>query len=158
MSGNYQRAYDEAVRSPERFWGRAGEAIHWLKPWDTVLDSSDAPLYRWFTGGQLNTCYNAIDYHVEHGRADQAAVIYDSPVTGVRRILTYRELLEEVARFAGVLSSLGVTKGDRVVIYMPMTPEALIAMYGCARIGAVHSVVFGGFASQELAVRIEHAA
>ena len=158
MSGSYQRAYDEAVRSPELFWARAGEAIHWLKPWDRVLDSTEAPLYRWFTGGQLNTCYNAIDYHVEHGRADQAAVIYDSPVTGVRRILSYRELLEEVARFAGVLSSLGVTKGDRVVIYMPMTPEALIAMYGCARIGAVHSVVFGGFASHELAVRIEHAA
>jgi propionyl-CoA synthetase len=158
MSGNYQRAYDEAVRSPEQFWARAGEAIHWLKPWDRVLDSTEAPLYRWFTGGRLNTCYNAIDYHVEHGRADQAAVIYDSPVTGVRRVLSYRELLEEVARFAGVLSSLGVSKGDRVVIYMPMTPEALIAMYGCARIGAVHSVVFGGFASQELAVRIEHAA
>jgi propionyl-CoA synthetase len=158
MSGNYQRAYDEAVRSPERFWGRAAQSIHWLKPWDTVLDSTGAPLYRWFTGGQLNTCYNAIDYHVEHGRADQPAVIYDSPVTGVRRTLTYRELLDQVARFAGVLASLGVTKGDRVVIYMPMTPEALIAMYGCARIGAVHSVVFGGFASQELAVRIEHAA
>ncbi len=158
MTGDYQRAYDEAVRSPDRFWARAAEAIHWLKPWDTVLDASDAPLYRWFTGGQLNTCYNAIDYHVEHGRADQPAVIYDSPVTGTRRILTYRELLDEVARFAGVLTSLGVSKGDRVVIYMPMTPEALIAMYGCARIGAVHSVVFGGFASQELAVRIEHAA
>jgi len=158
MSGNYQRAYDEAVGSPERFWGRAAQSIHWLKPWDTVLDSTDAPLYRWFTGGQLNTCHNAIDYHVEHGRADQPAVIYDSPVTGVRRTLTYRELLDQVARFAGVLASLGVTKGDRVVIYMPMTPEALIAMYGCARIGAVHSVVFGGFASQELAVRIEHAA
>jgi propionyl-CoA synthetase len=158
MAGTYQRAYDDAVRDPERFWARAGEAIHWLKPWDMVLDSSNAPLYRWFTGGQLNTCYNAIDYHVEHGRADQAAVIYDSPVTGVRRTLSYRELLDEVARFAGVLTSLGVTKGDRVVIYMPMTPEALIAMYGCARIGAVHSVVFGGFASHELAVRIEHAA
>jgi propionyl-CoA synthetase len=158
MADNYQAAYDEAVRSPERFWGRAARAIHWLKPWDTVLDSSNAPLYRWFTGGQLNTCYNAIDYHVEHGRADQPAVIYDSPVTGVRRTLSYRELLDEVARFAGVLTSLGVTKGDRVIIYMPMTPEALIAMYGCARIGAVHSVVFGGFASQELAVRIEHAA
>jgi propionyl-CoA synthetase len=157
MSGDYQRAYDEAVHAPERFWGRAAQSIHWLKPWDTVLDSTDAPLYRWFTGGQLNTCHNAIDYHVEHGRADQPAVIYDSPVTDVRRTLTYRELLDQVARFAGVLTSLGVTKGDRVVIYMPMTPEALIAMYGCARIGAVHSVVFGGFASQELAVRIEHA-
>ena len=157
MSGDYQRAYDEAVHAPERFWGRAAQSIHWLKPWDTVLDSTDAPLYRWFTGGHLNTCHNAIDYHVEHGRADQPAVIYDSPVTDVRRTLTYRELLDQVARFAGVLTSLGVTKGDRVVIYMPMTPEALIAMYGCARIGAVHSVVFGGFASQELAVRIEHA-
>src|SRR5712691_4709575 len=158
MSGNYHLAYDAALRCPEQFWARASQAIHWLKPWDSVLDSADAPLYRWFTGGQLNTCYNTIDYHVEHGRADQLAVIYDSPVTGVRRTLTYRELLDEVARFAGALTSLGVTQGDRVVIYMPMTPEALIAMYGCARIGAVHSVVFGGFASQELAVRIEHAA
>jgi propionyl-CoA synthetase len=158
MNGDYQRAYDDAVRSPQRFWARAAEAITWLKPWDTVLDATNAPLYRWFTGGQLNTCYNAIDRHVEDGRADQPAVIYDSPVTDVRRTLTYRELLGEVARFAGVLTSLGVTKGDRVVIYMPMTPEALIAMYGCARIGAVHSVVFGGFASHELAVRIEHAA
>jgi propionyl-CoA synthetase len=158
MDGDYQRAYDDAVRSPEQFWARAADAIEWLTPWDTVLDAADAPLYRWFTGGQLNTCYNAIDRHAEQGRADQPAVIYDSPVTGVRRTITYRELLGEVARFAGVLTSLGVTKGDRVVIYMPMTPEALIAMYGCARIGAVHSVVFGGFASQELAVRIEHAA
>jgi propionyl-CoA synthetase len=113
VAGTYQRAYDEAARDPERFWAQAGEAIHWLKPWDMVLDSTDAPLYRWFTGGQLNTCYNAIDYQVEHGRADQAAVIYDSPVTGVRRTLSYRELLDEVARFAGVLTSLGVTKGDR---------------------------------------------
>jgi propionyl-CoA synthetase len=158
MKGDYQRAYDDALRSPDRFWARAAQAIDWFKPWDAVLDASDAPLYRWFTGGELNTCYNAIDRHVEHGRADQAAVIYDSPVTGVRRSLTYRELRDEVARFAGVLASLGVSKGDRVVIYMPMVPEALIAMYGCARIGAIHSVVFGGFASQELAVRIEHAA
>ncbi len=157
MTGSYQRAYDESIRSPDRFWAQAAEAIHWYKPWNTVLDSSRAPLYRWFPGGELNTCYNAIDYQVEHGRADQPAVIYDSPVTGTLRTITYRQLLDEVARFAGVLTRLGVGKGDRVVIYMPMTPEALIAMYGCARIGAIHSVVFGGFASQELAVRIEDA-
>ena len=156
--GDYERTYREAIESPERFWARAGAAIQWHRPWDTVLDRSSAPFYRWFAGGELNTCYNAIDYHVEHGRADQPAVIYDSPVTGTQRTLSYRELRDEVARFAGVLASLGVTKGDRVLIYMPMTPEVLIAMYGCARIGAIHSVVFGGFASHELAVRIDDAA
>jgi len=154
----YARMYEDATRDPEWFWGHAARQIHWDVAPPTVLDSSHAPLYRWFTGGMLNTCYNAIDRHVEGGRAEQAAVIYDSPVTGVKRTITFRELQDEVARFAGVLTSLGVTKGDRVVIYMPMTPEALIAMYGCARIGAVHSVVFGGFASHELAVRIEDAA
>ena len=158
MSGNYQRACNEAIRSPERFWGRAAEAIQWYRPWEHVLDPSNAPFYKWFTGGELNTCYNAIDFHVEHGRSDQLALIYDSPVTGTLRTFTYGQLLEEVARFAGVLSSLGVAKGDRVIIYMPMVPEALIAMYACARIGAIHSVVFGGFASHELAVRIEDAA
>jgi propionyl-CoA synthetase len=158
MSHNYQRACDEAIRFPDRFWGRAAEAVHWLRRWDTVLDGSNAPFYRWFAGGELNTCYNAIDHHVEHGRADQLAVIYDSPVTDTRRTLTYRQLQDEVARFAGVLRSVGVSKGDRVLIYMPMTPEVLIAMYACARIGAIHSVVFGGFAAQELAVRIEDAA
>ncbi len=154
----YARTYDDAARDPEWFWGHAARQLHWDVPPSVILDRSHAPLYRWFTGGMLNTCYNAIDRHVEGGRAEQAAVIYDSPVTGVKRTLTYRELQGEVAQFAGVLTSLGVTKGDRVVIYMPMTPEALIAMYGCARIGAVHSVVFGGFASNELAVRIEDAA
>jgi propionyl-CoA synthetase len=153
----YARTYDDAARDPEWFWGHAARQLHWDVPPALVLDRSTAPLYRWFTGGMLNTCYNAIDRHVEGGRAEQAAVIYDSPVTGIKRTLTYRELQAEVALFAGVLTSLGVTKGDRVVIYMPMTPEALIAMYGCARIGAVHSVVFGGFASHELAVRIEDA-
>ena len=158
MSGNYQRACNEAIRSPERFWGRAAEAIQWYRPWEHVLDPSNAPFYKWFTGGELNTCYNAIDFHVEHGRSDQLALIYDSPVTGTLRTFTYGQLLEEVARFAGVLASLEVAKGDRVIIYMPMVPEALIAMYACARIGAIHSVVFGGFASHELAVRIEDAA
>ena len=158
MSGNYQRACDEAIRSPERFWGRAAEAIQWHRPWEQVLDRSHAPLDRWFTGGELNTCYNALDFHVEHGRADQPALIYDSPVTATCRTFTYGQLLEEVARFAGVLASLGVGRGDRVVIYMPMVPEAPIAMYACARIGAIHSVVFGGFAAHELAVRIDDAA
>jgi propionyl-CoA synthetase len=158
MNGNYQRACDEALRSPDLFWGRAAEAIPWHRRWHTVLDGSHAPFYRWFTGGELNTCYAALDHHVANGRAAQPALIYDSPVTGTRRTFTYRELLDQVARFAGVLTSLGVGKGDRVVIYMPMTPEALIAMYACARIGAIHSVVFGGFASHELAVRIEDAA
>jgi propionyl-CoA synthetase len=158
MEGNYERVRDEALRSPDLFWGRAAEAIPWHRRWRTVLDDSAPPFYRWFTGGELNTCYAALDHHVEHGRADQLALIYDSPVTQIRRTFTYRELLDEVSRFAGVLASLGVSKGDRVVIYMPMTPEALIAMYACARIGAIHSVVFGGFASHELAVRIEDAA
>jgi propionyl-CoA synthetase len=157
MSGQYARTYEAALRFPERFWARAADAIQWLRPWDTVLDGSRAPLYHWFSGAELNTCYNAIDYHVAHGRADQTAVIYDSPVTGTCRTLSYRELLSAVARFAGVLAALGVVKGDRVVIYMPMIPEALIAMYACARIGAIHSVVFGGFAAPELAVRIDDA-
>ena len=158
MAGEYQRAYDESLASPEAFWARAALSIQWDQRWTEVLDRSHAPFYRWFAGGMLNTCYNAIDYHVDHGRADQAAVIYDSPVTATRRTITYRQLRDEVARFAGVLASLGVGKGDRVVIYMPMVPETLVAMHACARIGAVHSVVFGGFASQELAVRIEDAA
>jgi len=157
VQGFHQQAAEEATRSPENFWGRAAAAIRWHKPYERVLDTSNAPLCRWFTGGELNTCYNAIDFHVENGRADQVAVIYDSPVTGTKRKITYRELQMEVARFAGVLVSLGVSKGDRVVIYMPMVPETLIAMYSCARIGAIHSVVFGGFAANELAVRIEDA-
>jgi propionyl-CoA synthetase len=155
--GVYQEAFDEAMRSPDSFWQRAAEAIVWEKPYERVLDDTAAPMYRWFRGGKLNTCYNAIDFHVEHGRAEQQAVIYDSPVTGAKQRLTYRDLLQRVAAFAGVLTSLGVAKGDRVVIYMPMMPETLIAMYACARIGAVHSVVFGGFASNELAVRVEDA-
>src|SRR2546429_7413443 len=133
-------------------------SIHWYKRWDRVLDDSRAPFYRWFPGGVVNTCYNAIDWHVEHGRADQAALIYDSPVTGRIKTFTYRELCDEVARFAGVLRGQGVGTGDRVIIYMPMIPEAVVAMLACARIGAIHSVVFGGFAAHELAIRIEDAA
>lgn len=155
---DYATAYRAAAEHPEAFWAAAAGELHWDRPWDRVLDDRQAPLYRWFTGGQLNTCYNAIDRHVAAGRGEQAAVIYDSPVTHTRRTITYRELLDEVARFAGVLRALGVEQGDRVVVYMPMTPEALITMYACARLGAVHSVVFGGFAPHELAVRIDDAA
>jgi propionyl-CoA synthetase len=138
--------------------GGAAALIDWYTEPAVVLDRSDPPFYRWFTGGVLNTCFNAVDRHVRDGRAGQPALIYDSPVTGSRRVMTYRELLEEVAGFAGVLSGLGVGAGERVVIYMPMVPEAVVAMLACARIGAVHSVVFGGFAAAELATRIEDAA
>jgi propionyl-CoA synthetase len=154
---SYDRAYQHALTNPEAFWAEAASALHWDHAWERVLDDRHAPLYRWFTGGRLNTCFNAIDRHVLNGRGEQPAVIYDSPVTNSKRTLTYRELQAEVAQFAGVLTALGVTKGDRVVIYMPMTPETLIGMYACARIGAVHSVVFGGFAPNELAVRIDDA-
>jgi propionyl-CoA synthetase len=155
--GAYQRAYDESINTPERFWDRAAQDVVWSKKYTTVLDDSRKPFYRWFVGGELNTCYNAIDYHIEQGRGEQIAIIYDSPVTGVVRKITYRQLRDEVARFAGALKANGVHKGDRVIIYMPMIPQAAVAMYACARIGAIHSVVFGGFAPNELAVRIDDA-
>src|SRR5258708_26277038 len=139
----YRDAFDQAMRSPQTFWRRAAEAITWSRPFESVLDDSRAPLYRWFSGGELNTCYNPIDFHVENGRASQPAVIYDSPVHGIKRTLSYRELLRQVAQFARALSALGGVRGDRVPFYMPMIPETLIAMYACARIGAIHSVVFG---------------
>jgi propionyl-CoA synthetase len=150
----YQAQYRNSIENPDGFWAQAAQAISWDRPYDRVLDDQG----RWFSGGRLNTCYNCIDRHVEGGRAAQAAIIYDSPVTDTKQVLTYAQLLDQVARFAGALTHLGVIRGDRVLIYMPMTPEALVAMYACARIGAVHSVVFGGFASQELAVRIDDAA
>src|SRR2546425_811141 len=151
------QVYAQWAKDPERFWAEAGEAVHWYKRWDRVLDGSRAPFYRWFPGGVVNSCYNALDRHVEHGRADQPALIYDSPVTGTIKTFTDRELRDEVARFAGVLRGQGVRTGERVIIYMPMVPEAVVAMLACARIGAIHSVVFGGFASHELAARISHA-
>ncbi len=155
---SYEEAYKLSIENPEKFWGEAAEKIHWFKKWDKVLDDSGKPyFYRWFTGGELNTCYLCLDYHVENGRADQYALIYDSPVTGTIKKFTYKEFLDYVAKFAGVLKSFGVEKGDRVVIYMPMIPEAVVAMLACARLGAIHSVVFGGFASNELAVRINDA-
>ncbi|MFX0537708.1 propionyl-CoA synthetase [Ornithinimicrobium sp. Y1847] len=154
---SYRERVAESLADPDTFWGEAAEQVDWITRPTQVLDRSTPPFYRWFTGGRLNVCYNALDRHVVHGRADQTALIYDSPVTGTTRTYTYAQLLDLVARFAGVLRDLGVTKGDRVVIYLPMVPEAVIAMLGCARIGAVHSVVFGGFAPAELAARIEDA-
>jgi propionyl-CoA synthetase len=155
--GRYTDAFRRSLSDPEGFWGKAAKGIDWYREPEAVLDRSNPPFYRWFTGGSLNTCFNALDRHVEAGRGDQAALVYDSPVTGTRRTFSYRQLLEEVARFGGVLAGLGVSKGERVIIYMPMIPEAVIAMLACARIGAVHSVVFGGFAANELAARIDDA-
>lgn len=153
----YQAVYERSMKDPESFWAEAAELIDWDRPWDKVLDSSDAPFHRWFAGGMLNTCYNAVDRHVTAGRGDQPAIIHDSPVTGSKTVITYAELQDQVARFAGALLALGVTKGDRVIVYMPMVPEAAVAMLGCARIGAIHSVVFGGFSARELATRIDDA-
>lgn len=153
----YEEAYKLSMENPEKFWGEAAEDISWSKPFSKVLDDSQAPFYKWFKDGECNTCYNALDRHVEGGRGDQLALIYDSPITGTQKKYTYRELLKEVSHFAGVLKSKGVEKGDRVIIYMPMIPEAAIAMLATARLGAIHSVVFGGFASNELAVRINDA-
>ena len=156
MAG-YAETYRRSLEQPEEFWAEAAETIDWERRWDRVLDSSRPPFYRWFGGARLNTCWNAIDRHVAAGRGDRIALIWDSPVTGQVKRFTYRELQSEVARLAGVLTSLGVAKGDRVLIYMPMVPEAAFAMLACARIGAIHSVVFGGFAAHELATRIDDA-
>ncbi len=154
---DYQSVYARSLNDPEGFWGGAAEDIHWYKKWDSVLDGSHKPFYRWFPGGSLNTCYNALDVHVENGRGEQKALIYDSPVTATVRTYTYAQLRDAVAAFAGALRDQGVTKGDRIILYMPMVPEALIAMLACARLGAIHSVVFGGFAANELATRIDDA-
>ncbi|WP_424972082.1 propionyl-CoA synthetase [Dinoroseobacter sp. S76] len=156
--GKYSEIYGASQADPEAFWAEAAKEVSWSVPPTKVLDDSAAPFYRWFADAEANTCYNAVDRHVEAGRGDQPAIIHDSPVTDSKTIITYAELLEHVSRLAGVLAARGVGKGDRVVIYMPMVPEALVAMLACARIGAIHSVVFGGFAAHELAVRINDAA
>ena len=154
----YHDAYHASLDDPSKFWGLAADAIDWYRPPTQILDSSNPPFYRWFSDGQLNICHNALDRHVAAGHGDRAALIYDSPVTHTKTTYSYERLRDAVARFAGVLCGLGVTKGDRVVIYMPMVPEAVMAMLACARIGAIHSVVFGGFAANELAARINDAA
>ena len=153
----FDEVQGRSLSDPEGFWGEAAEGLHWDKRWDRVLDDSKAPLYRWFSGGRLNTCYNALDRHADGGRGDQAALIYDSPVTDTIRSYSYGELRDLTARFAGAMAAQGVGKGDRVIVYMPMVPEAAIAMLACARLGAIHSVVFGGFAANELATRIDDA-
>jgi propionyl-CoA synthetase len=157
MKSQYDEAYARSLRDPQGFWAAAAEDIYWERRWDRVFDDSRPPYYRWFTGGVLNTCYNALDLHVDRGRGKQRALVYDSPVTDTIRAFTYAELRDEVARVAGALRRQGIAQGDRVIIYMPMVPEAVVAMLACARIGAVHSVVFGGFASNELAKRIDDA-
>lgn len=155
--GRYDEMHGRSLADPEGFWAEAAEAIDWTRKWDRVLDDSRAPFYRWFAGGELNTCHNALDRHVEAGNGGRAALIYDSAVTGAVERFTYAELTDRVARFAGALAGLGVAKGDRVVLYMPMIPQAVVAMLACARLGAIHSVVFGGFAANELATRIDDA-
>ncbi len=153
----YSTLYQQSIRDPEAFWSQAAEKIDWYKPFDTVVDTTAHPVPTWFNGGQLNTCFNALDRHVMAGHGERLALIYDSPVTNTRMTYTYQQLTDQVAHFAGVLASKGVVKGDRVLVYMPMIPEAAIAMLACARLGAIHSVVFGGFASNELATRINDA-
>lgn len=153
-AGEYDKVYAAAEADPARFWEKIAEDIHWTKRWDTVIDDANKPFYRWFSGGELNTCYNCVDRHVDEGRGDQLALIYDSPLAGVVRKITFHELRDNVAHCAGALLQMGVKKGDTVIIYMPMVAEAAIAMLACARIGAIHSVVFGGFAAPELAKRV----
>ena len=154
---SYKKQYQQSINQPEVFWAEAAAGISWDKPWDNVLDKANAPYYQWFSGAELNTCYNALDRHCEAGRGGQDALIYDSPVTDSVTHFSYDQLRDKVAVFAGALRQQGVEKGDRVVIYMPMIPEAVISMLACARVGAIHSVVFGGFAPKELAARITDA-
>ena len=154
---DYQKEYQASIDDPEVFWRQKSSLIQWYKAPENILSQDENGLYRWYADGELNSCYLALDYHVENGRGEQTALIYDSPVTDTYQQYTYRELTDKVACFAGALQSLGVCRGDRVVIYMPMIPEAAIAMLACARLGAIHSVVFGGFAAHELALRIDDA-
>ncbi len=157
MTSNHEQIWRAANKNPEAFWSDAAQAIDWDTPWDAVVAGNADDGFRWFSGATLNTCYNAVDRHVDNGRAEQRALVYDSPVTGQQRTYTYADLKVEVSRAAGMLRELGVAAGDRVIIYMPMVPEAVFAMLACARLGAVHSVVFGGFAAKELATRIDDA-
>lgn len=157
IMGSYKEIYQLALEKPEEFWAAAAQDLVWQKRWDKILDETNSPFNNWFSGGKINTCYNALDRHVDEGNSNRLALIYDSPVTDVKQKITYLELRNRVASFAGVLKKYGVEYGDRVLIYMPMIPETVIAMLACTRIGAIHSVVFGGFASNELAKRIDDA-
>src|SRR6516225_4548895 len=155
IGDKYRAVHRRSLDDPEGFWAEQAAAIDWSRPWDKVLDAARAPFYRWFAGAELNSCYNALDRHVQRGRGEQAALIYDSPVTSRKKSFTYRELRDQVSKLAGAIAAQGVRKGDRVIIYMPMIPEAVMAMLACARLGAIHSVVFGGFAAKELVSRID---
>lgn len=155
--GDYDQVFSSSVQDPEKVWRKAAENIVWFKPWTKMMDNSNPPFTDWFIGGELNVCYNALDRHIESGRGNQDAVIHDSPVTGTKQAITYQEIYEQVSRLAGVMAKYGVKTGDRVVIYMPMIPQAMYTMLACARIGAIHSLIFGGFAPKELSVRIDHA-
>ncbi|GLV39394.1 uncharacterized protein CBL_13273 [Carabus blaptoides fortunei] len=156
-SESYEQAYRRSLQEPEEFWAEVGNEVTWSKPWTKVLDNSEEPFTKWFVGGELNACYNAVDRHVECGKGSKIALIHDSPLTKTIRKLTYAELLDKTSHLAGALAQLGVGRGDRVLIYMPLIPETIIAMLATVRLGAVHSVVFGGFAARELRTRIEHA-
>ena len=155
--GRYAQEFRRSLDDPDGFWRDAAAGIDWVSPPRRILDGTTPPMYRWYPDAELNTCFNALDRHVRGGRGEQTALIHDSPVTGTLHRYTYAELLDRVSRVAGALRALGVDKGDRVVLYMPMVPEALMTMLACARLGAVHSVVFGGFAAAELATRITDA-
>ena len=155
MSSSFNKIYEESLKNPEKFWKEISEEIFWFKKPTKILSKDSPPFYKWFTDGVTNTCYNALDVHIDQGRGDKTALIYDSPITGNKKQFTYKELKAQVSKFAGALSNNGINKGDRVIIYMPMIPEAVVAMLACGRIGAIHSVVFGGFASNELASRID---
>jgi propionyl-CoA synthetase len=151
----YEQAFKQSIENPDEFWGKAAEDVKWIKKYDKVVHTDKPPFYRWFKGGKINTCYNALDRHVDEGNGDRTALIFDSAMTNTKKKFSYKELRDKTAQLAGALQQSGVKKGDRVIIYMPMIPEAIQAMLACARIGAVHSVVFGGFASSELASRID---
>src|ERR1700730_6672269 len=154
---HYHEVHARSLADPQGFWGEAAAEIDWIEPAQKIFDPAMGLYGRWFTGAVVNTCYNALDRHVAGGRGDQVALIHDSPLAGTISRLTYSEMLKEVQTLAAVMQDFGVTKGDRVILYMPMVAEAMVAMLACARIGAVHSVVFGGFAAKELATRIEDA-
>ena len=155
MKKDLSAIYNQSIENPEEFWGDVAEDVFWFKKPTKILNSSKPPFYKWFEDGTTNTCYNALDLHIDNGKGGKTAIIYDSPITGVKKKFTYNQLKEKVSLFAGALKNQGVTKGDRVIIYMPMIPEAVFAMLACGRIGAIHSVVFGGFAANELASRID---
>ena len=155
MSSKFNQIYENSIKNPEKFWQEASEDIFWFKKPSKILNKSIPPFYKWFEDGVTNTCYNALDIHIDKGKGKKTALIYDSPITRNKSKLSYEELRSKVSKFAGALINQGVKKGDRIIIYMPMIPEAVIAMLACGRIGAIHSVVFGGFASNELASRID---